>query len=154
MASKKKFYAVVKGRIPGIYSEWTGPGGAQAQIIRFPGAIFKSFATCEEAGEFMKKAHYSAKPASLKAKANGLGRELSGNSQKESGIVIYTDGGCLDNPGPGGYGVVIIDGEKRIELSGGFRLTTNNRMELMACIVALQKLVSSVTEFCKADIKS
>ena len=55
-------------------------------------------------------------------------------------IVIYTDGGCIGNPGPGGYGVVLIYGEKRRELSGGFRHTTNNRMELMAAIVGLQTL--------------
>lgn len=55
-------------------------------------------------------------------------------------ITIYTDGSCLNNPGPGGYGIVLIYGEHRKELSGGFRLTTNNRMEMMAAIVALQTL--------------
>jgi ribonuclease HI len=55
-------------------------------------------------------------------------------------VTLYTDGGCKRNPGPGGYGAVIIDHGKRRELSGGFRLTTNNRMELTACIVALQAL--------------
>lgn len=55
-------------------------------------------------------------------------------------VVIYTDGACLGNPGPGGYGVVLIRGKQRKELSGGFRLTTNNRMELMAAIVGLRAL--------------
>ncbi len=55
-------------------------------------------------------------------------------------IHIYTDGGCLDNPGPGGYGAVIMEGDRRIELSGGYRLTTNNRMEIMACIKAIGTL--------------
>lgn len=55
-------------------------------------------------------------------------------------VVIYTDGACLGNPGPGGYGVVMLYGANRKELSGGFRLTTNNRMELMAAIVALRAL--------------
>ena len=55
-------------------------------------------------------------------------------------IVIYTDGACLGNPGPGGYGVVLLSGGKRKELSGGFRLTTNNRMELMAAITGLEAL--------------
>jgi ribonuclease HI len=55
-------------------------------------------------------------------------------------ISIYTDGACRGNPGAGGYGAVIIDGKKRIELAQGFRLTTNNRMELMACIEALKTL--------------
>lgn len=63
-------------------------------------------------------------------------------------ITIYTDGSSLGNPGPGGYGVVLICGELRKELSAGFRLTTNNRMELMAVCVALEALKienSSVT---------
>jgi ribonuclease HI len=55
-------------------------------------------------------------------------------------VTIYTDGGCLGNPGPGGYGVVLIYGTKRKELSGGFRRTTNNRMELMAAIRGLESL--------------
>lgn len=55
-------------------------------------------------------------------------------------VVIYTDGACLGNPGPGGYGAVLLYGGQRKELAGGFRLTTNNRMELMAAIVALRAL--------------
>ncbi|MBE6195991.1 MAG: ribonuclease HI [Rikenellaceae bacterium] len=55
-------------------------------------------------------------------------------------ITIYTDGSSLGNPGPGGYGVVLISGPHRKELSEGFRLTTNNRMELMAVCVALEAL--------------
>ena len=60
---------------------------------------------------------------------------------KSSGeITIYTDGACQSNPGPGGYGVVlIVDGQRR-ELSGGFRKTTNNRMELFSVIRALREL--------------
>jgi ribonuclease HI len=55
-------------------------------------------------------------------------------------ITIYTDGSAKGNPGPGGYGVVLISGPHRKELSEGFRLTTNNRMELMAVRVALEAL--------------
>ena len=55
-------------------------------------------------------------------------------------VKIYTDGGCRGNPGPGGYGVVLLHGERRRELSGGFRLTTNNRMELTAAIEGLKTL--------------
>jgi ribonuclease HI len=58
-------------------------------------------------------------------------------------IVIYTDGSSLGNPGPGGYGVVISSSEENRELSGGFRRTTNNRMELLACIVGLEQLDTS-----------
>lgn len=55
-------------------------------------------------------------------------------------VTIYTDGGCEPNPGPGGYGVVLIFGKHRKELSGGYRLTTNNRMELLAVIKGLEAL--------------
>ena len=55
-------------------------------------------------------------------------------------ITIYTDGAARGNPGPGGYGVVMLSGRYRKELSEGFRLTTNNRMELLAVIVALETL--------------
>ena len=55
-------------------------------------------------------------------------------------ITIYTDGSSLGNPGAGGYGVVLLSGPHRKELSAGFRLTTNNRMELMAVCVALEAL--------------
>ena len=57
-----------------------------------------------------------------------------------SKIIIYTDGAARGNPGPGGYGVVMKAGQHRKELSEGFRKTTNNRMELLAVIVALEKL--------------
>ena len=55
-------------------------------------------------------------------------------------VTIYTDGACSGNPGPGGYGVVLLSGSLRKELSGGFRLTTNNRMELLAAITGLEAL--------------
>ncbi len=55
-------------------------------------------------------------------------------------VIIYTDGACIGNPGPGGYGIVLKHGRVRKELSGGFRQTTNNRMELTAAIVGLELL--------------
>lgn len=55
-------------------------------------------------------------------------------------ITIYTDGASKGNPGPGGYGVVMIYKQHRKELSEGFRLTTNNRMELLAVIRGLEAL--------------
>ena len=55
-------------------------------------------------------------------------------------ITIYTDGASSGNPGPGGYGVVLISGKHRLEKSEGFRLTTNNRMELLAVITGLEAL--------------
>ena len=55
-------------------------------------------------------------------------------------IVIYTDGSAKGNPGKGGYGIVMKYKDKRKEISEGFRLTTNNRMELLSVIVALEAL--------------
>lgn len=63
-------------------------------------------------------------------------------------IIAYTDGSSLGNPGPGGYGTILLETEKKIkkEFFQGYRLTTNNRMELMAVIVALEKLKKPQTE--------
>lgn len=61
-------------------------------------------------------------------------------SGKPDKIVIYTDGACSGNPGPGGWGAVLMWGEHRKELAGGEANTTNNRMELMAAISALDAL--------------
>jgi ribonuclease HI len=55
-------------------------------------------------------------------------------------VKLYTDGACSHNPGPGGYGVVLIYDSHRKELSEGFRLTTNNRMEILAAIAGLEAL--------------
>ncbi|GGH56652.1 ribonuclease HI [Filimonas zeae] len=55
-------------------------------------------------------------------------------------LIIYTDGSSRGNPGPGGYGAILMWGEKVKELSAGYRRTTNNRMELLAVIVALETL--------------
>lgn len=55
-------------------------------------------------------------------------------------VTIFTDGACSGNPGPGGFGAVIIYGETRREISDGFKLTTNNRMEILAVIEALKIL--------------
>lgn len=55
-------------------------------------------------------------------------------------ITMYTDGASRGNPGPGGYGVILMSGHHRKELSAGYRLTTNNRMELMAVIAGLRAL--------------
>jgi ribonuclease HI len=141
--SKKKFYAVVKGRKPGIYTQWFGPQGAQVQIDGVAGAIFKGFATRQEAQAFLEgREKPVARPASPPEpvwRKHTVAQAPAPRPQPDQ-VVIYTDGGCSHNPGPGGYGAVILDGENRRELSGGYRHTTNNRMELTACIMALQAL--------------
>ena len=55
-------------------------------------------------------------------------------------IQIYTDGSSRGNPGPGGYGVILESKDYKKELSGGFKKTTNNRMELLAVIIGLESL--------------
>jgi ribonuclease HI len=60
-------------------------------------------------------------------------------------VTLYTDGGCINNPGPGGYGVVLLYNSNRKELSGGFRHTTNNRMEIYAAIAGLTALKEPCT---------
>lgn len=55
-------------------------------------------------------------------------------------ILLYTDGACSGNPGPGGYAAILRYGEYEKEFSGGFRLTTNNRMELLAVITGLEAI--------------
>ena len=65
-------------------------------------------------------------------------------------VNIYIDGACSGNPGPGGYGIVMEYNGKKVEKSGGFNNTTNNRMEIMAAIVALE----SLTEKCSVTVFS
>jgi ribonuclease HI len=65
-------------------------------------------------------------------------------------VDLYTDGACLGNPGPGGYGVLLAFNGNEKELSAGFRLTTNNRMELLATSIGLEAL----KEPCEVDLYS
>jgi len=64
----------------------------------------------------------------------------------ESKLIMYTDGAASGNPGPGGYGVLLQYGKHVKELSEGYRLTTNNRMELLAVIVGLEQLKTPGSE--------
>jgi ribonuclease HI len=72
-----------------------------------------------------------------------LNLNIKPKSRSENTIIVYTDGACTGNPGKGGYGAVIINGDRREELSGGYKLTTNNRMEMMGAIAALESLKSN-----------
>jgi ribonuclease HI len=71
----------------------------------------------------------------------------------EKKIIIYTDGACIGNPGPGGYGAVILDGTKRTQISGGFQATTNNRMELLAIIESLKLMKGKSRVMVNTDSK-
>jgi ribonuclease HI len=132
----KKFYAIAVGRKPGIYDNWAQAG---AQVMGFAGARYKGFATRAEAEAWLRNPVWSRKPVRQRT---GTGpREESDTEAPQPGeIIIYSDGGARFNPGPGGYGAIInIDGDIR-EISGGFQHTTNNRMELRGCIMALRAL--------------
>jgi len=62
------------------------------------------------------------------------------DSQSQARVTLFTDGACSGNPGPGGWGVLMVYGDARKTLNGGEELTTNNRMELMAAIMGLETL--------------
>ncbi len=143
MAQKKNYYVVRKGRKPGIYPLWEGSQGAKAQVDGFTGAQFRGFATLPEAeaylaGKELAPAASSYPPPLL------IGTETQADltvpEVDPDTIVIFTDGACSGNPGPGGYGAIVRMDGKEMELSGGFGCTTNNRMEMMACIMALQSI--------------
>lgn len=146
--TKKKIYVVVRGRNPGVYRTWSGKNGAAEQVQGFPGAVYKGFTRPEDALAWLADLDEEAvSPEQRTALAESLGAETDATEgfgiecpRDEEKVIVYTDGGAIDNPGPGGYGVVLRSGKHRRELSSGYRMTTNNRMELMACIVALEAL--------------
>lgn len=150
MSPKKsnKIYLVVKGRQPGLYTEWFGPGGAAEQVKDFPNAVYKGFYTAEAAAQWLREldpAVTARLPAALRelletGQAEPGGQDSIAALLRSGKAVLFTDGAALGNPGPGGYGVVLRYQDGRQELSGGFHLTTNNRMELMACIAGLSAL--------------
>lgn len=133
---KRRYYAVARGRRPGIYTAWEGPSGAKAQVKGFAGAVFKGFSSLQDAEHFLGNPPVPAgRGRPVTPKPSRVPGQLKGE-----GIHLYTDGGCIDNPGPGGWAAVIVDGDARTEISGGYRFTTNNRMELRACIEGLKSI--------------
>ena len=136
--AQKKFYAVAVGRRTGVFTDWAS---AEREVRGFAGAKFKSFPTRVEAEAWLRNPVYGSSAAGGKRGGSKKRSDGGGDAQVAPGsIVIYTDGGALGNPGPGGYGVVIMDGDRTQELSGGYRMTTNNRMEMTACLVALRQI--------------
>ncbi len=135
----KKFYAVAVGRQPGIYDEWPA---ARAQVEGFPGARYKGFGSRNEAATWLKELPPVRRRSSARKRPEAATTDAAG-MPPDGATVIYSDGGARFNPGPGGYGVIIIEDGTRHELSGGFRHTTNNRMELQGCIKGLLALKHS-----------
>ncbi|MCF7822626.1 MAG: ribonuclease HI [Candidatus Marinimicrobia bacterium] len=144
-AKANKFYAVFQGKQPGIYNAWED---VNKQVSGFKGAKYKSFSNRDEAVEWLRECVLSAKESVDESLIEIIKTHLSdfpsstvhSSRRSENQIIIHTDGGASPNPGVGGYGVVLEKGSYRKELSAGYQLTTNNRMELMACIAALQAL--------------
>ncbi len=155
MHNKKHYYVVARGRTPGIYRSWHGDDGAATQVDGFPNALYKGFATWQAARQWIDTLPDAERDA-LRALADEIDPTLSEQESERAttpanAITIYTDGSALGNPGPGGYGVVLRFNHHAKELSGGFRLTTNNRMELMACIVGLRALKRPSTVILYSD---
>lgn len=147
MTKKKQYYVVIHGRRPGLYDRWFGEEGAAEQVDGLADAVYKGFYTLQEAAEWLRELHAETIPGLPPDLVDLLGLHLEQPRRegprallKAGKILIYTDGGAIDNPGPGGYGVVLRYKGHRKELSGGFRQTTNNRMELLACIEGLKAL--------------
>jgi ribonuclease HI len=132
--AKKKFYAVACGKKPGIYTSWPE---AEAQVKGFGGAKYKGFPSHQEAEAWMANPQWGQKIKSQKKKVTHE-HPVSVEGRTE----IYSDGGAINNPGPGGYGVVVLENNEARELTGGYLHTTNNRMELMGCIQGIEALAS------------
>ncbi|RZB33294.1 MAG: ribonuclease HI [Desulfobacteraceae bacterium Eth-SRB2] len=145
---QKKYYSVIRGFKPGIYDAWYGDDGAEIQVKGFSNPIYKGFKSFKEAQKWMDSFEGNGE-AIYEQTATTYLSQITYSEIENSGanVIIYTDGGSLGNPGPGGFAAVIIKGKKIYEISGGYRLTTNNRMELMACVSALESIKpqSSVT---------
>lgn len=149
MAKAKKIYAVFQGKIPGLYETWDE---ASAQVQGFKGAVYKSFPSREEAILWLRQCILDAKEA-VPEPLIDLIKTVDVPKGGDSRIVIHTDGGASPNPGKGGYGIVLTHGRHRKELYAGYELTTNNRMEMMGVIVALQTLKKSSDVILYTDSK-
>lgn len=130
--AKKNFYAIKKGKKSNvIVPTWDE---CKSLVNGYPGAEFKGFVTEDEAMEYL-----GIKKENKKEKKN---KNSVAEPIKSDRVICYTDGACSGNGKPdggaGGWGAVIIQNGKRTELSGGAADTTNNRMELTACIEALR----------------
>lgn len=148
---KFNFYAVAKGRIPGVYTSWEQ---CSLQVTGYNGALFKGFQSEQDATEFAGV----KPPLEDEEKKRKAESELPKHSkvkkvcQEKSKVVrVYTDGSCSPNPGPGGWAIIVvstgfdlsnnlIDGTFIENESSYEKETTNNRMELVAATKAVHYL--------------
>ncbi len=154
----KKVYAVFQGHQPGIYDSWDE---ASDQVKGFKGAKYKSFANQAAAIDWLREFVLNAKDPVAQNLIDLIKTQIGKNpapanssqASPNGKIIIHTDGGASPNPGVGGYGVVMQKGSRRKELSAGYKLTTNNRMEMLGVIVALQALNESSEVVLHTDSK-
>ncbi|MFN0084023.1 MAG: ribonuclease HI [Blastocatellia bacterium] len=158
--AKKNFYVVRSGRQTGIFPTWAE---CKAQVDGYQNADYKGFATLDEAEAYLglkpadappPQAAEEIKPRAAPAQSQPalpMPKPAAGRGLRQ--VTIYTDGACTGNPGPGGYGAVLLYDGEREELSGGFRRTTNNRMEILACVVALRALAGRCAVTLHSDSK-
>jgi ribonuclease HI len=97
--------------------------------------VKRFFDVAEEGGEMNTLDEPGRKSENMPAQG-----EISGEWLEANNLEIWTDGACHGNPGPGGYGIIYCCNGQKLAKSGGFRMTTNNRMEIMAAIAALEAL--------------
>jgi len=133
-----KFYGVKVGRTVGVYTTWAD---CEAQVKGFSEAQYKGFNTREEAEEYV----------GIKNQATTSSETQSNTNSKL--VTIYTDGACSGNPGPGGWGCILMYKEHYREYSGYVPDTTNNQMELLAAIKALEQLKFPCTVDLYSDSK-
>jgi len=158
-SQKKRYYVVVNGRKPGIYSKWSGAGEAADQVEGFPEAVYRGFYTYEDAINWLRgfpretlekcAPDLVAHLDDVSGSSPDLTTTVSELLMSET-VVIFADGSVDANTGAGGYGVILKYKGHTKEISGGFRKTTNNRMEIMACIEGLRAL----TRTCKVVVFS
>lgn len=131
------FYAVKKGRQPGVYNSWDE---CFEQVNGYSGAIYKKFKVEADAQAFVSgEALGSVKTLNATDAQNDI---LDVPADKT--VALYTDGACSGNPGPGGFGYAVVINDVLIQKgSGGCASTTNNQMELRAVIEGL-KVISNV----------
>lgn len=135
-----KYYGVKVGKTPGVYTSWAD---CEAQVKGYPGAQYKGFGSKEEAEVYAGVKKINITPTPVTHNSN-LNRKV---------VTIYTDGACSGNPGPGGWGCILMYGEHTREHSGYVADTTNNQMELTAAIKGLQELKFACTVELYSDSK-
>ena len=158
--AQKQYYIVVRGRKPGLYTTWFGDDGASKQVENFTDAIYKGFYNKEDALIWLR----GVSEETVRKYAPNL-LELVDYSApikvvdtdiellKEGKVIMHTDGCALGSPGAGGFAAILRYQHREKEISGGFQETTNNRMELIACIEGLKALKQKSSVIVFSDSK-